>query len=53
VMGTVSAGGFTRVALLAEQPPRAGATRAPQAPAAAPNNGGGARTTNGTTGPRG
>jgi biopolymer transport protein TolR len=54
VMGTVSAGGFTRVALLAEQPPRAGAARAPQAPAAAPNNGGGgARTTNGTTGPRG
>ena len=55
VMGTVSAGGFTRVALLAEQPPRAaGAARAPQAPPAAPNNGGGgARTTNGTTGPRG
>ena len=57
VMGTVSAGGFTRVALLAEQPPRgAGAARTQQAPAAAPNNGGngGARTTNGTTtGPRG
>ena len=55
VMGTVSAGGFTRVALLAEQPPRAGsAARAPQAPAAAPNNGGGgARPANGTTGPRG
>ena len=54
VMGTVSAGGFTRVALLAEQPPRvAGGARAPQAPAAAPSNGGGARTTNSTAGPRG
>ncbi len=60
VMGTVSAGGFSRVALLAEQPARAGArapgaapsgTRPPQAPAAP--NGGAARTSNGTTGPRG
>jgi biopolymer transport protein TolR len=66
VMGTVSAGGFTRVALLAEQPARATgaaarppATAAPsgarptQAPPAAPSNGGGPRTSNGTTGPRG
>ncbi len=58
VMGTVSAGGFSRVALLAEQPARTGAA-APNAaspagmrPAPA-NNGGGARTSNGTTGPRG
>jgi biopolymer transport protein TolR len=52
VMGTVSAGGFSRVALLAEQPARAGgAARRPQAPAA-PSNGG-ARSSNGTTGPRG
>ena len=53
VMGTVSAGGFSRVALLAEQPARAGgAARPPQAPAAPPPNGG-ARSSNGTTGPRG
>jgi biopolymer transport protein TolR len=68
VMGTVSAGGFSRVALLAEQPTRAGGaaqrppaaagpssgTRPPQAPQpASPNNGGGARNPNGTSGPRG
>ncbi len=51
VMGTVSAGGFSRVALLAEQPARAGAARPPQAPA--PNGGGATRTPNGTAGPRG
>ena len=52
VMGTVSAGGFSRVALLAEQPARAGAAaRPPQAPAAAPSNG--ARNPNGAAGPRG
>ncbi len=53
VMGTVSAGGFSRVALLAEQPGRtgagapAGAARPPAAPSSVP------RTSNGTTGPRG
>ena len=50
VMGTVSAGGFSRVALLAEQPARAGGARPPQPPPA-PDNGG--RTSNGATGPRG
>ena len=57
VMGTVSAGGFSRVALLAEQPARAGgaartppSTRPQQAPAPQTN---GARNSNGTTGPRG
>ncbi len=67
VMGTVSAGGFSRVALLAEQPargPGAAAQRPPAgaappaarpapAPAPAPTSGGAARTTNGTNGPRG
>ena len=61
VMGTVSAGGFTRVALLAEQPTRGGAAavRAPAAPSpgarppqAAPSNGS-PRTSNGTAAPRG
>jgi len=61
VMGTVSAGGFSRVALLAEQPARAGgaAARPPSAapsgarPPQAPPNNGGARGTNGANGPRG
>ena len=67
VMGTVSAGGFTRVALLAEQPSRAqggtgGAARPPaNAPAGArpaptppASNGGAMRNPNGTpTAPRG
>ena len=38
VMGTISAGGFSKVALLAEQPagrPRRGADRGPAAPAGA------------------
>jgi biopolymer transport protein TolR len=48
VMGTVSAGGFSRVALLAEQPARA--ARPPQAAPASP---GGGRSGNGATGPRG
>jgi biopolymer transport protein TolR len=67
VMGTVSAGGFSRVALLAEQPSRAGGgARTPPPPAGAapagarppgaPANGGGgngARPSNGANGPRG
>ena len=64
VMGTVSAGGFTRVALLAEQPSRApGAGARPPAnaplgarPAQSPppaSNGGAMRNPNGTTAPRG
>jgi biopolymer transport protein TolR len=67
VMGTVSAGGFSRVALLAEQPGRgggaaartpaaaapSGARPAPAAPANGGGGGGGPRTSNGTGGPRG
>jgi biopolymer transport protein TolR len=63
VMGTVSAGGFTRVALLAEQPTRTSGAASARPPAAAPSgarppqsappNNGGPRTSNGTTGPRG
>lgn len=52
VMGTVSAGGFTRVALLAEQPARAGGGGVARPPATAPS-GGAPRTSNGTTAPRG
>jgi biopolymer transport protein TolR len=53
VMGTVSAGGFSRVALLAEQPGRAGGAgmRAPQTVPAAP--GGAPRAPSGPGAPRG
>jgi len=53
VMGTVSAGGFSRVALLAEQPGRAGSAGTPVRPPQTPPASSGGRNPNGTTGPRG
>jgi len=53
VMGTVSAGGFSRVALLAEQPGRAGSAGTPARPPQTPPASSGGRNPNGTTGPRG